>query len=174
MRIDIKFGGTQAVQRKLRTVGSAPRQRAILRKAVREAGKPVLQAMRANAPVRTGVLRLSLTMKVPASRRATTAVNVIGARSERRVVEVRRDRGRGRLRKLSRRATAERLQLSALGATAAPKVVNPANYAHLVELGTRHAPAQPFALPALRANRNRVIKIMREVMWREIERAMSG
>jgi hypothetical protein len=52
-------------------------------------------------------------------------------------------------------------------------MVNPAKYAHLVELGTSHSRAFPFMLPAVEAQREAYLQRCREAGQR-IERTMAA
>ena len=47
----------------------------------------------------------------------------------------------------------------------------PVRYAHLVERGTRHSPAQPFMRPAMDEKRNEINAILKREVWREIVKA---
>lgn len=50
----------------------------------------------------------------------------------------------------------------------------PANYAHLVELGTEHGRARPFLMPALAATKGTYARLIRSEVKRELEKVMSG
>ena len=147
----------------------------ILKSATRKAAKPITANARRKVPTETGLLKISLGVKVKAYKRSGTVAAIIGPRTEFK----------------SKKATAIKGGLS--GQRAKRK---PANYAHLVEWGvTPHtiATRNPMTLPGgtmtrfvshpgIRATRfmsrafsrgqqGRAIRIMSDVIRFELNRA---
>ncbi len=141
----------------------------VIGKASRKAMAPVVKSARRKAPAETGLLRKSLGTKQKAYKKNGVTVTIVGPRKGFKS-KVKVDDGRGGTRTESR---------------------NPANYAHLVEFGTRpHSTsagvssrskdertkaftatqttkhpgtqAQPFMRPAFDQNRGNIVRIMHE------------
>ena len=66
-------------------------------------------------------------------------------------------------------AAARREHLDAARA-AGSEIIRPANYAHLVEFGTKHAAAHPFMRPAIVQSRSKVLRIISQ----EIQKALKN
>lgn len=116
-----KIGGLGDVFRKLDGVKNALRNR-ILRAAVGDGMKVVLDAAKAGAPRDSGLLRRSLGRRVKVYRNSGVVVGIVGPRTGfKEAVATKRGRT------VTRNAT---------------------KYAHLVELGTRRMAARPFLGPA--------------------------
>lgn len=101
--------------------------------ALRQGGKPVLTAAKANAAgsMRTGLLRKSIGI--------TVRKNKTG-----------KFRGAYTARIGPRTGFAKTIGVFVKGnKKGKPKIQNPVQYAHLVELGTSHSPAKPFIRPAV-------------------------
>ena len=155
--IDIAVIGDKELQRKLKALDEKM-QKKIVRKALRQAAKPVLSAARLLCPENTGRLRASLKLKVRRQKRGVFGVEVItGTRQE-------------------------------LGIRANDPYYYPAavEFGHLVGLRHRHREqkelrrlrkqgalvvgAHPFLRPALEMNRSTGIAIAARVIASELKR----
>ncbi|MCP4617177.1 MAG: hypothetical protein GY844_12190 [Bradyrhizobium sp.] len=109
-------------------------QRRVMRPAVSKALTPVNRDAKRRAPRATGLLKKSIGKKVKVYRHSGTVWGAVGVR---RGYKARMPDGRYR---------------------------DPDKYAHLVELGTQHSPAQPFLRPAMDANRERALAILADTV----------
>jgi HK97 gp10 family phage protein len=112
--------------------------RGVLERVLKRAAKAVEAGAKSNAPVLTGELRKSISTKIirnSAGKRAYAAAMASGASSA----------------EAGLAARAANRTAAGAGLTAVARVSATAPHAHLVELGTQSAPAQPFLAPALRA-----------------------
>jgi HK97 gp10 family phage protein len=169
-----KIDGGKELSRKLFLLGD--RAKSALTGAVRAAAKPIVDDAKARCPVRFGALRESIGLAVRFYSRSGTAVAVIGPRVEYKAS------GKG-------------------GKMFAVKgKVIPANYAHLVEYGTRPhaigkgsqlerttastkgrqtglmhpgAKAQPFLRPAFDSNKQNAERIIQDELTKAVEAAFA-
>ena len=80
--IDISLIGDKVLQRKLKRLPIAT-QKKIVRKALREGGRPVLAAAQQNVPVRSGRTKASLKLRARKAKRGSFGVDVrTGTRAE--------------------------------------------------------------------------------------------
>ena len=114
------------------------------RKAVRAMGREVIKDARRRVPRRYGDLKKSLGIKVKAYRRTGVALAIIGPR-----------RGRARPHP-----------------TRPGKMINPTNYAHLVELGTRRTSPQPFLRPAEKSAKPAAVAAAAKVYEAELKKEL--
>jgi HK97 gp10 family phage protein len=147
-------------------------QKKILRDAVTQASKPVLDAARQKVPVNAGwlaelglggVLKKSLARRVTTSRKKGSVTVTIGPRRGFKMVT---DAAGGR--RLERTAAAK-VVVTKGGRTV---TVNPTRIAPLVELGhggPHPAPAHPFLRPAWDENKSQVEATLKRVILEGIE-----
>jgi len=130
-----------------------------LGKSVKQRTKGMLSAAKARAPTRTGLLRRSLGIKPWRKRRSRVLGVVIGARSgyKRAITKTRR----GNFRAASKKASV------AAGADAT--YADPVKYLHLVERGTRHAPARRFLEPAFVGRSDYTASQVLSDAWKAVE-----
>ena len=169
---------------------------AVLRVAVRKASQramrtTVLPDAKARAPRRFGILVKSLGWKQKTFARAGVVVTMVGPRvgfkrSIKRVVTIKGKAGRNAQGRFTKGSVSTRT---------AEQHVNPVNYAHFPEKGTRPhsisrdasmrkartgvgphkvwhpgAKAKPFLVPALEQNKGSIVRIYQQEMARETER----
>lgn len=177
--IDLKVLGDKEVLALLRDLPPKVRTR-IVRKAIRFAAIPAIDAARVLAPVDTGALKASIDVRFIARRRGEWAAAAIGPRAMKGMFIISRAGKLRRVRKLSA------ARLAAGGAERGARLLarNPRNYAHLVEFGHaivaggrlarpgRKAPkqlgkaigrvaARPFMRPALDATEDGILALAR-------------
>ena len=145
MSASLQLRGGLELERNLGLLDKRVRSRAIT-KAVRKAAQPVIKTSKGLVPRDTGLLRLSLGQKVRTDRRRGQTYSVVGAR----------------LHIAGKKAAAIR------GGLTRARV--PANYADLVELGTRHSRPRPFLRPAFEAHVKQMPRKMGDVLWTEIRK----
>ena len=75
--IDISVIGDKALQKSLRELGAPKYQRKVVRKALREAAKPILRSAREKVPSDTGKLRKGLRIRAAKSRRGRFGIRVM-------------------------------------------------------------------------------------------------
>ena len=150
IKIKATFDDVQ-LKRLLAKVQRLPRaaQLKVIRPALNEASKIILQAVKARAPKDTGLLRKSLGRRMKTYRRSGVIVAYVGPRTGfKREVTLRSGRTVFR---------------------------NPTRYAHLVERGTSRAPAYPFMRPAFDESKAAVMSALKrkisEGIVREARRA---
>lgn len=142
MANEVLLQGHKKLQRKLARLAAAA-QRRIVRPAVRKALSPINKAAKRNCPTETKLLRKSIGSKVKVYRYSGVVWGGVGPRTGfKRQVTV---GGRSEWR-------------------------NPTKYAHLVEYGTRHSPAQPFLRPALDVERPRALGILASEVKARLEK----
>lgn len=158
--------GYAELEKRLATLGPKIARR-VLRKAVDKAATPIVQSAKQRVPAQTGLLRIAIGKKTKMYTRSRTAVAIIGARTKFRS-------------KLAGRWPKRK----------------PANYAHLVEFGTRPhkmsvkrfrvaggawvlddqewthpgTAARPFLRPAFASNRYKALGLIGREVWLGIER----
>lgn len=145
MELDFNISGAEELDRVLFALPERM-QKNVLSTAVRGGAAVLSKAAKANiqadGSVRTGLLHRSIGVRVKRYSRSGVIYAAVGARR------------------------------SVVGTTEDGRRIVPANYAHLVEFGTRHSKAKPFLRPALDHNKNRVFNGMaaatRKGMAREI------
>lgn len=167
---------------------SVKMERKVLRQAVARAAKPIVAAASARAPVNSGLLAKSEIDKEKSYRQM--AVAVIGA-ANRRAMAVRR--------RILKRWRKKHAGVQMINAPSRIANANPAQYAHLVEFGTKPHPVgkglkskaqrvlsrimggrrltgmhpgtapQPFLRPAFDANANKSLGIMQDEVRKAIE-----
>ncbi|WP_315924834.1 HK97-gp10 family putative phage morphogenesis protein [Mesorhizobium sp. SP-1A] len=136
MATALKIEGLAELQRGLEQFKKST-QRGILERALKRAAKPIVDAAKTAAPVRTGALRKSIGMEVirhNAGKAAFAEAMRGGASKEEAAIAARG----------ANRAAAGQ------GASATVRVQATAPHAIFAEFGTRHSGAQPFMGPALR------------------------
>lgn len=104
-------------------------------KALRAGSKPVLAAARRTVPQRTGALKKSLGVKV--SRKGYAVIGPRKGFKSKALDKIRAQHGEN---------------------------IEPANYAHLVELGTETAPPHPFLRPAFDATKEEAVQEIGKVL----------
>ena len=105
--------------------------RRVLRKAINAGANQVVRRAKALVPVESGTLKRSIGKKVGTSRDKSHVYAVIGPREDQKYVTFIDGKKR-----------------------------DPANYVHLVELGTEHSAAKPFLRPAIESTRGEVVSAM--------------
>lgn len=138
--VSLSLDGEKKLRRKLERL-PAKVQTVIERKGLRAASSPMVKEMKRRVPVDEKVLKRSIGRRFR-TRRGVPMV-IIGPRRNRRTVITTED-----------------------GATV---VRWPTKYAHLIEFGTRHSPAQPFMRPAFEATKSQAIKLLADKIREEIE-----
>ena len=143
MKAAIEFSESKGVTIKLSELAKAVAKK-ILRRAMLAGTKAPYKQMKANAKsvADTGLLAKSIGRKVKVYRGSGVVVGVIGPQAGfRRIVE--------RPKKGSRRAKFIKETLGIkYGKGTGRIIMDPNNYAHLVELGSRRSRAHPFMRPA--------------------------
>jgi HK97 gp10 family phage protein len=119
----------------------------ILKRAVNKGIKIILKAAKGRAPRESGLLKKSLGSKVKVYRSSGVVVGIVGPRKGFKG-EVVRKKGRW-------------FPVSVYS--------DPVRYAHLVELGTSHAPAKPFLGPAVTGSRAAIRNAMAEEIRKGLE-----
>lgn len=154
MEIDLTFTGVEALQANLKRLEAVAREKALLR-GMRRAFRPVLIAAQANAPRRSGALRLSLgivSRKSAALGRGVAASVYVTPRSRygRAVALYNFDYGRQ-----------------------SRKRIRGIFYGHFMEFGTKRG-IQPrrFLHRAVQANAQRVIDLFGVELEKEIKKAL--
>lgn len=120
--------------------------RAVRRRALMEASKPILQTAKSLAPVETGLLRRSLGRRVRSYRSGSTIVVIIGPRSGFKQ-EVKRKKGF--------------------------VLANPTKYAHLTEFGTYRTPGTHWLERSEEQTREQVVSKLKEAVAAGIEKEFS-
>lgn len=120
--------------------------KAVRRRALMEASKPVLQAAKSLVNLETGLLRRSLGRRVRTYRSGSTIVVIIGPRSGFKQ-EVKRKRGF--------------------------VLANPTKYAHLTEFGTYRFPGTHWLERAEESTREQVLSKLKESISAAVEREFS-
>ena len=157
----VKLDGARELVAALKQVDEKVRNR-VIRGAVRKAAKPMRARAAQRAPDATGRLRLAMAIRTKLYRRTGVAGAVVGARAE----------------ATNKEAKALRSWIG--------RRVNPANYAHLVEFGTRPhaiwrrgggpkikhpgAPGRPFMLPAYVLTWRRMYRDLAAFTWAGLEK----
>lgn len=144
------FGDVQVIRNieRLRTA----MQRKILRKAIAKGLKPIADQAKRNAPEKIGLLKRSIKSKV--TRMVSGKIYV-----DPKVIGVKSTSTGGRWAKVSIKAEKgadkgyRAVRKAIVSQNPDANIKKPANYAHLVEFGTRHAQAHPFMRPAMEAGR---------------------
>lgn len=112
------------------------------RRGVTKAAREVRKDARQRTPVRTGLLKRSLDVKVK-TYPSGVVVGVVGPATGFK----------------TDKATGKKVRTK-LGEKIKETGINPVKYAHLVELGTKRSKARPFLRPALDANREKATAIL--------------
>ena len=144
MTLGMELLGSGRLVRKLQELGPRIEKKAT-RRAVREAGRPIVRAAKSKAPRETGLLRVSIGMAVRHYRGFGSA-SVIGPRTNFK--------------------SKKREKLSGSKARRAPH-----KYAHLVEFGTVRSRARPFLRPAYDAGLRTAKRTIAEVLREELRKA---
>ncbi|QKC97268.1 HK97-gp10 family putative phage morphogenesis protein [Mesorhizobium sp. NZP2298] len=133
-------------------------QRGIMERALKKAAAPIVADAKASAPVLTGDLKESIKATVVRTNagKAAYAKSKAGGGSDENASSAARD---------ANRAAAGR------GASALVRVAATAPHALFAEFGTRHSPAQPYLGPALRGNRNKVLRSIKGDLATEIDKS---
>lgn len=155
MEIELKFAGIENILANLKRLEAVAREKA-LRRAMTRAFRPVLVAAQANAPRRSGALRLALAI-VPKKGAALSAGKLAAG-----VVVTPRARN-------SRAVALYNLDYGRVGRSRIRGIF----YGHMVEFGTRRG-IQPrrFLYRALQANAQRVIDQFGVEIEKEIRKAL--
>lgn len=149
------FGDVQVIRNigRLKTAG----QRKIMRAAIAKGLKPIVKLAKAAAPKDTGLLRLSIRSKVTkmVSGKVYVDPKVFAVKAESTGnkwarVKIKAEKGADKGYRAVRAAV--------MAQNPDAKIRKPANYAHLVEFGTKHAQAKPFMRPAMAAGRASALK----------------
>ena len=146
-------------------------QRKIVRKAIAKGLRPIARIAKRNAPVgETGLLRKSIKTKVTrmVSGKVYVDPRVIGVKAQSTGgkwarVKVKAERGANKGYKAVRGAI--------MSQNPDAQIRKPANYAHLVEFGTRRASAKPFMRPAMAAGRASAIHEIEKTVKSELAKA---
>jgi len=148
----IKTIGDAQIIRKIKKIQNSMKKR-ILRKAISKGLKPIVSIAKRRAPKgKTGLLSKSIKSKVTKKSNGKVFVDprVIGVKSQATgggwsKVKVVAERGANR--------TYAAVKTAIQSQNPDALIKKPAKYAHLVEFGTRRAPAKPFLRPAMTAGR---------------------
>lgn len=145
----MKIEGLKNLEKQLKALAEESRPK-VMRAAVRDAFKPVLESARAKAPVDTGELRAGIVLAT-ARQDNTVAAGLVIANDT-------------TAHKQARVAAAAFGEAQTGGA--------PARRWHLTELGTRTQAAQPFLRPALDENAAAVAERLKQAMQKRIQKAL--
>lgn len=114
--------------------------RSAKRSALQKAARPMLRAAKDKVPKRHGHLKKSLIIKVRTNKRSKDVIAYVGPKS-------------------SYKATSP-----------SGRTIRPSHYAHLVEFGTSHSPAQPFMRPAFDSAANDALQVYARELKKDIPR----
>lgn len=156
MQTTVRVEGLYELQRALAELPKATARRVQQRVLMRQV-QPVVDAAKANAPVRTGALRNSITATTKRPRGHKTAA----ARAFAKV------KGMGGSTAAARGAAKE------AGSSLVEVFVGPGRLAQAgqTEWGNRHQPAHPYMRPAWDAHKAAVLEGIADEMWAEIRKA---
>lgn len=161
--LQAELRGQKELIKKLATL-PVTAQRKTLVIALRSAGKTFADAAKRRAARRTGLMAKSLeTIKTKTRVKGGIRYKVHPKKGFRRVLKQKRDGTQGLF---GKKKSGEIIEAK----TPKAKIVNPQRYAHLVELGTKHARERPFMKPAFDARQRVVIKKINGIVGKGIER----
>ncbi len=159
--VRVEIGGLRELEAALKRLGG-PVARSAMRAAARAGATVIRDEARALVPVRTGLVRENIVVRVRRDERTSTGSAV------RFSILVRTRKGM-----LNRVKKGVRLHSMAIDPTLKRetlKVVSP-YYWRYVEFGTRKMNKQPFLRPALENKAGAAVERMKAVLWRRIKRA---
>lgn len=159
--VRVEIGGLRELEAALKRLGG-PVARSAMRAAARAGATVIRDEARSLVPVRTGLVRENIVVRVRRDERTSTGSAV------RFSILVRTRKGvLGRVKK------GVRLHALALDPTLKRETLKAASpyYWRYVEFGTRKAPAQPFLRPALERKSTAAMERMKAVLWDRIRRA---
>lgn len=161
--VRVRVDGADKLRARLAKFGEGVAKKA-LRKALAAAGKPIVKAVKAEAPKASGVLRQSIRQKVLISKRTKKPSLRIGAQSKKvQIVS-------GAKRRKYTKSVAKRFQSGKIGGRRV--MVNPAKYSHLVALGTkRGVKATDYLRKGLSKARSGAMSEFNKVMKHEVQQA---
>lgn len=145
--MDIEITGLEEIEADFLRVSDAKTLERNVARAAKVAMEPVKLEAIADAPVDDGDLRRSITISSRKMKNGNRSVRV--GPDTKSVVRIGDD-----------------------GAIDFSKKKRPANYAHLVELGTEHSAAQPFLRPAFDKHAEAIPKVFGEEMKKGLNRVM--
>ncbi len=150
--ISATLEGLPAVIKRLQNVDKRIKRKAT-KAAVRQGGKVVLAEAKNRVRKVSGLLRKSLGQKVKTFRSNGVSVSIVGPR------------------------VGYKIQIGTYKSgkyAGKPKYMNPTQYSHLVEKGTRHSRAFPFLEVALQSKKAAATQAMANVLSNHIEDAARG
>ena len=148
------FGDVQVIQNMRRLHSKIERQ--IVRKAIAKGLKPIVKLAQSKVSEKTGLLKKAIKSKVTkmVSGKVYVDPKVFAVRNRNTGGEFKEIKIAGPGRKMGYRDLMNNIRLAG-GKT---DVIKPANYAHLLEFGTKHMRARPFMRPALQQSRASALK----------------
>lgn len=146
----MKLKGLEGLKKQLEQLGEELQPK-VLRSAMREAFKPVLEAARAKVPVDSGELRAGIALATAKTPGGGLAAGLL----------------------ISSKTTGlKQARMAAAAFGEAQSTSSPARTWHLIELGTKHSPPQPFLRPALDENAQTVVSTFAAAVRKKIEQAL--
>ena len=161
--VEIELFGVQKLVKKLERLPTGL-QRKTLHIAFRSGGKIFAEAAKRRAARRTGLLAKSLgNIKTKTKQKGVVRYKVHPKKGFRRVLKQKRDGSIGVFGKKKKSAE--------LSESKGSRIANPQAYAHLVELGTKHARAHPFMKPAFDARQRIALRKIKGLIGIGLEKA---
>lgn len=146
----IKLKGLEGLKKQLQQLGEETQPK-VLRSALREAFKPVLEAAQAKVPVDSGELRAGIALATAKTKDGGVAAGLVIS---------------------SNTSGLKQARMAAAAFGEAQQDGAPGRRWHLTELGTKHSPAQPFLRPALDENAQAVVDGFAKSLRKKIRRAL--